>query len=78
MSDKIRIRVGDVRVMIQLDSPDSMRERFDRSLEQFEAFRVVTQRVQSGFSIGGTVRVSTGRIWKGDAGVTVPSQSCAN
>jgi uncharacterized OsmC-like protein len=59
-----RLRVGNMEVLIQIDSPADCLEHLDRVLDQFEDFCVVTQSVRSGFPVKVTVRDNAGKIIK--------------
>ena len=60
-----RLRVGSMDVVIQVDSPADCLEHFDRVLDQFEDFCVVTQSVRNGFPVNVTVRDGDGKVVKG-------------
>jgi len=61
-NEQKRLRVAEVTVATQIDSPAEMLDHLDRVLEQFEEFCVVTQSVRSGFPVKVTVRDNAGTI----------------
>jgi len=61
-NEQKRLRVAEVTVAMQIDSPAEMLDHLDRVLEQFEEFCVVTQSVRSGFPVKVTVRDNAGTI----------------
>lgn len=60
-----RLRVGAVKVAIQLGKSGAQFEHLDRVLAQFEDFCVVTQSVRDGFDVNVAVRDSEGVLLKG-------------
>ena len=64
-NEEKRLRVGNIDVMIQVDSPADSLEHLDRVLAQFEDFCIVTQSVRNGFQVNVTVRDGTGKVLKG-------------
>ncbi len=63
-NEKGRLRIGGVKVAIQIDSPAETLAHLDRVLAQFEDFCIVTQSVRSGFPVEVSVRDSAGTILK--------------
>ena len=61
-NEQKRLRVAEVTVAMQIDSPAEMLDHLDRVLEQFEEFCVVTQSVRSGFPVKVIVRDNAGTI----------------
>lgn len=59
-----RLRVDNVSVLLQIESPAEMLGHLDQVLEQFEDFCTVTESVRSGFPVSVTVRDSSGRVLK--------------